>query len=119
MSQFQAIACGRDEMSEADRSRHVALLSRLQSRLERVSELPDGYAGYLPPSEAGAAIEWIGFERQCCPFLAFALEFEPGEEAAWLRVTGPEGASGLIAGIFGRQPEAEGGCRGGEANCSC
>ncbi|MBI4409686.1 MAG: hypothetical protein HY561_08265 [Gemmatimonadetes bacterium] len=41
-------------------------------------------------------MEFILFERGCCPFLRFELEFEPGGPL-WLRIRGPEGAKEFIA----------------------
>ena len=44
-----------------------------------------------------AAAEWIGYERRCCGFFDFRLEWESGGEPA-LVVTGPEGAKGMLTG---------------------
>jgi len=38
----------------------------------------------------------VSAERECCPFLTFALLFEPDGDQISLRVTRPEGAKPLI-----------------------
>ena len=46
-------------------------------------------------------MEFIIFERGCCPFFAFELVFEPGEGPIRLRVRGPEGVKDLVAQMAG------------------
>ncbi len=73
----------------------------LESAFEEVrwaEELKDGYAFGFPGS-AGWAEKLVGIvsaERVCCPFLTFALLFEPDGGPISLRVTGPEGAKAFI-----------------------
>ncbi len=68
----------------------------------RTDELEDGYEFRFPGSEEWAVrlTEFIVFERECCPFFAFELAFEPEEGPIRLRVRGPEGAKEMVAGII-------------------
>ena len=66
-----------------------------------MDELEDGYEFRFPGSEEWATrlTEFIVFERECCPFLAFELVFEPEGGPIRLRVRGPEGVKEIVAGI--------------------
>jgi len=74
------------------------LLGSVFEGVLRVEELEDGYAFGFPGSAGWAErlVEMINAERACCPFLTFALFFEPDGGPISLRVTGPEGAKGFI-----------------------
>jgi hypothetical protein len=65
--------------------------------LER-RELPDGWALRLPSDDAVflACTNWILGERRCCPFFTLSLECQPGPDALWLRITGPDGAKEVL-----------------------
>lgn len=67
------------------------------------SELEDGYefefAGEKRQIEK--LVELILFERECCPFLEFALEFGSGSGPVALRVRGSEGSKELVAEMTG------------------
>jgi hypothetical protein len=65
---------------------------------DAVEELPDGYGMRFPDAEAMTArlVEFISFERRCCPFFTFELVFEPQEGPLWLRLRGPEGVKAFI-----------------------
>ena len=42
------------------------------------------------------ASEWIGLERQCCPFLSFELRWPSGEGGPSLRLSGPTGVKEFL-----------------------
>src|SRR4051812_15656799 len=79
--------------------RHRAAVSRqvLRSAWTR-KETPSGYAfEFEACSERLRQLtELIDAERQCCPFLTFALQVPADEEALILEITGPAGAKRLI-----------------------
>lgn len=66
---------------------------------------PHGYRfRFAPAADLVATLGLlIDLERQCCPFLTFTVAVPAGDEPISLEVTGPEGAQGVIAGIFGPQ----------------
>ena len=61
-------------------------------------ELPDGYEFRFPADDALALrlLEFINFERQCCPFFKFELIFEPENGPTWLNIRGPSGVKDLV-----------------------
>lgn len=86
------IACGLG--GRGQRERREELSRELFSGRLGTEELEDGYV-IIFPGEAGWAeklVAFVVFERECCPFFAFELHFEPGGGPISLRVRGPEGA---------------------------
>ena len=81
--------------------RYLELRRFLGQSVRDVGELPDGYALQLPATaEAFLAVaEWITLERQCCPFMDFALDWRPSQ-GLWLRLTGADGVKAMIGAAF-------------------
>lgn len=71
----------------------------------RADELEDGYEFPFPGSGEWAArlTELVVFERECCPFFAFELVFEPEGGPISLRVRGPEGVKDIVAEMVARR----------------
>ena len=87
MSANIPLAC---TLSEADlkvRSREVA---ELFAHAAAVEELPDGFTFAFPRSDTSARelLEFVVFERACCPFYSFGLRFPSPHDAIWLDVRG-------------------------------
>ena len=51
-------------------------------------------------SLAGAIVEMIDAERQCCRFLRFRLTVEPDGDSILLDVTGPAGTKEFLDDVF-------------------
>ncbi len=82
------VACtlqGRDFAERKD-----AITRDLFAHVERIEELPDGFAYRFPSAEPWAAnvLDFIAVERQCCPFFAFEVVFESNDGPLWLRLRG-------------------------------
>lgn len=95
-----AIAC---KLSEAEQALREEKLARdIFSNCQEVAEMAEGYAFRFPGEAEWAAklVEFIGFERKCCPFFTFELAFEPQEGPMWLRLTGPEGVKAFVRQNF-------------------
>jgi len=90
------LACSLSGQEEAERRDEV---EKILEACLRVDELEDGYEFRFPGSAEWAAklTEFIVFERDCCPFFAFELVFEPGGGPIRLRVRGPDGAKDFVA----------------------
>jgi hypothetical protein len=90
------VACNLSEQEL--RGRREALASNIYGDVEQVCELKDGYAFRYPGGEASAAklLEFITFERRCCPFITFELVFEPDQGPVWLRLRGAAGIKEFI-----------------------
>lgn len=94
------IACGLS--SREQRERREELSRELFSSRLQTDEFADGYE-FVFPGGAEWAEKLVGFvvsERECCPFFAFEVIFEPGGGPISLRVRGPEGAKEIVREEF-------------------
>ena len=95
------IAC---TLSDADfRQRREELLKTVAAAVVKKQELANGFA-YSFPTEAkwiSELAQLITFERECCPFLQFALRTDPGSGPIWLELTGPEGTKEFLKSLLG------------------
>ena len=93
-----AVACRLDAFDESGRAEHRRLAVELLAAMTDVEELPDGYAVRFParPFLFLRIARWIELERACCPFLTIRLEIERTGPAYRVRLTGPEGAKGVL-----------------------
>jgi hypothetical protein len=59
--------------------RSKELKKLIYPKVEKVKELKDGYSLVFKNDEqlAFTLLEFINFERQCCPSFTFVLHFEP------------------------------------------
>jgi hypothetical protein len=91
-----------------ERSERGGVAHDLFAQAEQVRELPDGYAFRFPGTEDWAArlLDYVAFERRCCRFFTFALEFEPDQGPIWLYLRGPEGVKELIGSSDAAIPRA-------------
>jgi hypothetical protein len=96
------IACNLLGLTAAERVRQKELHKQLFSKVERVRDLPNGYAVGLPGSKETilAVAEFITLERTCCSFFRFELEVGRQEEPVWLRITGAEGVKDFLKTQF-------------------
>ena len=87
-----------DVLGEPGRARHAALLAELASAGPAVEELAEGFAFRFPsrPYLFLRVAEWIGLERECCPFLAIRLDIEHANRSLRVSVTGPAGTKDLL-----------------------
>lgn len=92
------LACRMDVLGEPGRARHAVLLAELASAGPAVEELAEGFAFRFPsrPYLFLRVAEWIGLERECCPFLAIRLEIEHADRSLRVSVTGPAGTKDLL-----------------------
>jgi hypothetical protein len=89
----QPIVCDLTIFATTERTQMAATVPDLFWAVQKVQELPDGYA-FQFPNEPGLFMSLANFvehERQCCPFYSFALEVAPNGGPFWLRMTGGEG----------------------------
>lgn len=89
------LACTLSDSEQVTRAGEVKDLFKY---VQQVEELPDGYALRFPGSDtwANTLMQFITFERACCPFFAFGLVFEPKQGPIWLHLRGPEGVKAII-----------------------
>jgi hypothetical protein len=94
-----AIACDLGALTPAERARRAELAQQLVGAAVAVIEIEDGFALRLASDEpaAGDAFEWVQLERRCCPFLRFALRFEPAGGPIWVELGGSAEAKAFLA----------------------
>jgi hypothetical protein len=80
------------------RHRQATLLAQFRSAVMETQELPDGFAFRLPgdAKSIGLISEWLAAERECCPFLAFAMAALPNRGPVIVRVTGTAGTKEFL-----------------------
>jgi hypothetical protein len=106
MSEDIRVACC---LSDAELRKRVAtLLARFGSVVIATEELPDGYVFRAPGDKRWMGVLWeaIVAERECCPFLTFALTAQPNMGPVSVRVTGPAGTKDFLKAILRRSEES-------------
>ena len=93
------LACTLSGSEQVTRAEEV---NELFKGVQQVNELADGYALRFPGNDtwANTLVQFITFERGCCPFFRFALVFEPKQGPIWLHLRGPEGVKAIIEGMM-------------------
>jgi hypothetical protein len=94
------IACSLTDSELQERRRGV--LQNARNAVVEVRELENGYA-YRFPSDENRLTELaalVSLERQCCPFLSFAITVESGDGPIWLEMTGPEKTKEFLSATF-------------------
>ena len=84
--------------AEEQTERHADVTERIFARVLETEDLTDGY-GFRFPADGTLIqelIEFIQFERGCCPFFTFELVFEPSQGPVTLRMRGPEGTKEFL-----------------------
>jgi hypothetical protein len=99
------LACTLSESELVTRAEEV---SELFKGVQQADELTDGYALRFPGSDtwANRLLQFITFERGCCPFFTFALVFEPQQGPIWLHLRGSEGVKAIIEEMINRHIES-------------
>jgi hypothetical protein len=76
----------------------TTIAEELFTNFKQFRELNEGYELSYPGNDHWAAklTEFIIFERKCCRFFTFELEFEPNEGPIWFRLRGPDGVKDFV-----------------------
>lgn len=93
------IACALSPEVQDERGLEIA---DLFAHADAMRELPDGYALRFP-GEGAWGTRLLGFiagERECCPFFAFTLAFEPERGPIWLHLCGGEGVKEFVGELL-------------------
>jgi hypothetical protein len=98
--------CNLKALTAAERTEHSQLGTRLVESISRIAELADGYAfeidgGRMSIKDLAA---WTEFERRCCPFFDFNLEWRREKGPVTLRLTGRDGVKQFIQAEFPKKP---------------
>ncbi len=90
------VACDLTVFEPGARARHAQLLALLRAAVLTRDELTDGSRFTLDASAFAVAAEWITYERRCCGFFDFRLDW-PSAGNPSLTITGPPGAKEMLA----------------------
>jgi hypothetical protein len=90
-------ACDMLSIPTAERARHHALSHRLthEAALD-TRDIKDGVTFSFASSELDDVVQFLKYERLCCPFLTFALGLSPNQGRIELTLSGPPGAAEFI-----------------------
>jgi hypothetical protein len=91
-------------LSSEQRARHHELAALLQSSLEAIRELADGYEFEFLWSRDSykASAEITSLEHACCPFFDIGIRIESESNKLCWRLTGREGIKPFIRAEFGK-----------------
>lgn len=95
------IAC---TLTGAEQEARGGVVQELLKNTRQIRELADGYALAFgtEANRAQTLLDFIQFERRCCPFFTFELVFEPDGGVIWLKMRGGEGVKEFIKdGLLG------------------
>jgi hypothetical protein len=89
-------------LTQSERVTRGEELDDIFKHVQQVNELADGYALCFPGSDdwANRLMQFITFERRCCPFFTFALVFELKQGPIWLHLRGPAGVKPIIENMI-------------------
>ena len=102
LSEETEIACDPSAHTGAELEGHDETVEGLLAEREEMRKVPGGYALRFPATWdwAERLFEFVRYERKCCPFLTFAVAFEPEKRGLWLYLGGDEEVEDyLIEGV--------------------
>lgn len=94
--------CNLKALTAAERQEHQQLTGRLTESILRSVEIADGYAFEVDGRRVSVKdlASWTEFERRCCPFFDFTLEWRRENGPVTLRLTGRDGVKQFIRSEF-------------------
>jgi hypothetical protein len=84
------------------RERRSDILKKIVPAVIETKELKNGFAFSFPTNDDWLLelMQFILFERECCPFLNFKLIIEADHSSVWLELTGREGTKEFISSLI-------------------
>ena len=94
--------CNLKALTPAERTEHMQLMKQLASAVVSSVEIADGFAFHIDRSRVSLKdlASWTEFERRCCPFFDFTLEWRRENGPVTLRLTGRDGVKQFIRSEF-------------------
>jgi hypothetical protein len=98
--------CNLKALTAPERSEHLQLTTRLVESISRIAELADGYAFDVDGRRMSIKdlAAWTEFERRCCPFFDFNLDWRRENGPVTLRLTGRDGVKQFIQAELPKKP---------------
>jgi hypothetical protein len=90
--------CNLKALTATERNEHLQLSKRLAAAVLSTVEVADGYAFEIDSRQVSVRdlATWTEFERRCCPFFDFTLEWRREHGPVTLRLTGRDGVKQFI-----------------------
>ena len=94
--------CNLKALTTSERNEHLQRSKRLAESVLKTVELADGYAFEIDRDRVSLKdlAAWTDFERRCCPFFDFTLEWRRENGPVTLRLTGRDGVKPFIRSEF-------------------
>ena len=94
--------CNLKALTAVERSEHLQLARRLAASVSSAVEIAEGYAFEIDSRRVSVKdlATWTEFERRCCPFFDFILEWRREHGPVTLRLTGRDGVKQFIRSEF-------------------
>lgn len=92
------IACGLSSPEQT--ARLGKLRTTIFAACNAIEETADGYAFAFDGHVAPQILDFVAFERECCPFLTFDLHLPPASELLYLELSGNDEVKRFIAEMF-------------------
>lgn len=81
------------------RARNAAVQAEIEKRVGKVEKIENGYRMEFGIDDVQWLVEFISFERDCCSFITFSLDFAPNAGPVWFAVTVPKEAQSVLDGF--------------------
>lgn len=107
MSTEPPIACNLGALDDEQRKRRADLAGELQNSVREIISTANGFTLRFSPNDLVLLkiAEFISLERQCCPFLDFQINWNEGDNAIELRLSGRQGVKEFLATEFGLEED--------------
>jgi hypothetical protein len=91
-------ACNLKALTPAERAEHQQVTTRMLASIQRTREVADGYAFDLDVTHLSIKdlATWVDFERRCCPFFDFQVDWRRERGPVTLQLTGRTGIKDFI-----------------------
>lgn len=96
----EPVACTLNGAELKDRVKTV--LEPLWARAKKVTYRDGILSAEYSEKETEELVNYLNFERECCPFFRFRLDFEPGHGPVTISISGPSAAESIIAAMYAR-----------------
>ncbi len=106
--QESPLVCNYSAIPAENRDEHILNSTQIFQAVQKVKELPTGYAFGLPNQKNYFMdlANFINHERLCCPFYHFKLEVEANNGVLWLSLEG-NGVKEMLKTVLVGAPKPE------------
>lgn len=91
--------CNLEAIPQSERQHYLSLRQEIfnDEALKNATENEDGYSIPITPELPSKIVEWLRYERACCPFFKFEIIFEPKSGPIFLKISGSNGVKTFLS----------------------